>query len=136
MEFGNSPHHRENKKNPIREHANKIAGKNTNNNAYNIIIDGRDTHIPINLPVAVIGEKGSGKTTLINILMKLYKTDNNMIFIDGVDLNSIKASSLKDYIGYSLQDGMIYNDTIRYNLTLNIWYYGIFERFQSLCNER
>lgn len=83
MEFSNSPNTKNKEKNPIREYANKIAGKNTNNNAHNIIIDGKDTHIPINLPVAVIGEKGSGKTTLIKSIIETteYKVFNNIYFM-------------------------------------------------------
>jgi ATP-binding cassette subfamily B protein len=69
--------------------------------------------------VGFIGMTGSGKTTLINLLTKLYYTDNNSIFIDNVDINNITASSLKENIGYSLQDGMIFNDSIRNNLCLN-----------------
>ena len=63
----NDPH-------PLRAKANELAkGKHTDD-TENIIIDGIDTHIPNNLPVAIIGEKGSGKTTLIKALIE--KTQN------------------------------------------------------------
>lgn len=70
-------------KNPIRKIADNINKDNQTNNAYNIKINGVDTHIPINLPIAIIGEKGSGKTTLIRSIIdatnkKIY---NNIYFI-------------------------------------------------------
>lgn len=73
----------EDKKNPIRKIADKLSKDNQTNNAYNIVINGVDTHIPINLPIAIIGEKGSGKTTLIRSIIdatnkRIY---NNIYFI-------------------------------------------------------
>ena len=69
--------------NPIRETANKLGKAKQINNAYNIVINGIDTHIPINLPIAIIGEKGSGKTTLIRSIIETTnkKIYNNIYFI-------------------------------------------------------
>jgi len=70
-------------KNPFREYANKIADTKDLNRTSNIIIDGIDTHIPVNLPTAIIGEKGSGKTTLIKAIIELTnkKVFNNIYLI-------------------------------------------------------
>ena len=64
--------------NPLREMANDLADEKSKNKTHNIEINGEDTHIPFNLPTALIGDKGSGKTTLIKSLMKL--TYENGIF--------------------------------------------------------
>ena len=64
--------------NPFREMANDLADEGSKNKTHNIEINGVDTHIPFNLPTALIGDKGSGKTTLIKSLMKL--THENGIF--------------------------------------------------------
>lgn len=70
-------------KNPFRQYANKIADKKDLNRTSNIIIDGVDTHIPVNLPTAIIGEKGSGKSTLIKAIIELTnkKVFNNIYLI-------------------------------------------------------
>lgn len=70
-------------KNPIRKIADSISKGKSINNAHNIVLNGIDTHIPINLPIAIIGEKGSGKTTLIrSIIDATNKTIyNNIYFI-------------------------------------------------------
>lgn len=70
-------------KNPFREYANKIADTKDINRTSNIVIDKVDTHIPMNLPTAIIGEKGSGKTTLIKAIIELTnkKVFNNIYLI-------------------------------------------------------
>ena len=69
--------------NPLRNIANKLADKKNKNNPYNIYINKQDTHIPINLPVSIIGEKGSGKTTLIKAIVEATNKTvfNNIYFI-------------------------------------------------------
>lgn len=73
----------EHPKNPFREYANKIADTKDINRTSNIVIDKVDTHIPVNLPTAIIGEKGSGKTTLIKAIIELTnkKVFNNIYLI-------------------------------------------------------
>ena len=66
------------KTNPIRTYADKIADKNHINKTNEIIIDNIQTNIPNNLPTAVIGDKGSGKSTFLKSLIEL--TYNNNIF--------------------------------------------------------
>lgn len=70
-------------KNPFRAYADKIADTKDLNRTSNIIIDRIDTHIPVNLPTAIIGEKGSGKTTLIKAIIELTnkKVFNNIYLI-------------------------------------------------------
>lgn len=63
--------------NPLRTHANKLADKKHKNNVSNIMINNEDTHIPVNLPTAIIGEKGSGKSTMIKAIID---TTNKKVF--------------------------------------------------------
>lgn len=62
--------------NPLRRVANEVADRKHKNNINNIMIDKEDTNIPNNLPVAIIGDKGSGKSTMIKAIMKSTH-DNN-----------------------------------------------------------
>lgn len=62
--------------NPLRRIANEVADKKHKNNINNIVINKEDTNIPNNLPVAIIGDKGSGKSTLIKAIMKSTHENN------------------------------------------------------------
>lgn len=62
--------------NPLRRIANEVADKKHKNNINNIVINKEDTNIPNNLPVAIIGDKGSGKSTLIKAIMKATHENN------------------------------------------------------------
>ena len=68
----------EKKINPLRVEADRIADTKHKNKSANIEINGYDLNIPINLPSAIIGDKGSGKTTLIKSLINLC--EKNKIF--------------------------------------------------------
>lgn len=59
------------KQNPFREYADAHADVKNKNKTSNIIIDGKDTNIPNNVPVCIIGEKGAGKTTLLTSIVEL-----------------------------------------------------------------
>ncbi|MCX7720007.1 MAG: ATP-binding cassette domain-containing protein [Dictyoglomus thermophilum] len=64
-----------------------------------------------------IGPNGSGKTTLIRLLLKMYKPSEGKIFIDGIDLDKIKLSSLREKIGIVSQNIFLFNDTVRNNIS-------------------
>jgi len=66
--------------------------------------------------LAIIGKTGSGKTTLINLLLRLYKLDRGKIFIDGVDINDIPIATLRENIGCVPQDNFLFSATIRDNI--------------------
>lgn len=67
--------------------------------------------------IALVGSTGSGKTTIINLLMRFYDVDSGEILIDGQDIRSIALKSLRDKIGIVLQDNILFTDTVRANLT-------------------
>ena len=66
---------------------------------------------------ALVGRSGVGKTTLVNLLLRLFDVDSGKISIDEVNLKEYKLSSLLKNIGYVSQDTFILNDTIENNIT-------------------
>ena len=68
--------------------------------------------------VAIVGDSGSGKTTVINLLMRLYDPQNGTVSIDGVDISSFSLSSLRAQIATVLQDSYIFDTTIKENIAL------------------
>ncbi|MBQ2063356.1 MAG: ABC transporter ATP-binding protein, partial [Firmicutes bacterium] len=66
--------------------------------------------------IALVGSTGSGKTTIINLLMRFYDIDSGRITLDGVDIRDIDLGDLRDLVGIVLQDTVLFTDTIRGNL--------------------
>lgn len=66
--------------------------------------------------LAIIGSTGSGKTTLINLMARLYDASEGSIKIDGVDIQSIKQSSLRNHIGFVPQKGLLFSGTVASNI--------------------
>ncbi|WP_026516026.1 ABC transporter ATP-binding protein [Butyrivibrio sp. MC2021] len=68
--------------------------------------------------VAIVGPTGSGKTTLINLLMRFYDVDKGAISVDGRDIRDIKRRDIRDCYGMVLQETWLRNGTVRDNITL------------------
>jgi ATP-binding cassette, subfamily B, multidrug efflux pump len=66
---------------------------------------------------ALIGSTGSGKSTLINLIPRLYDVTDGQILMDGIDLRDMKQHTLRQRIGYIPQKGMLLSGTIRDNLS-------------------
>ena len=66
--------------------------------------------------IALVGSTGSGKTTIINLLMRFYHVDSGEILLDGKSIYDISTDELRDAIGIVLQDTVLFTDTIRNNL--------------------
>ena len=69
--------------------------------------------------IGVIGRIGSGKTTIANILTRLYNFEPNTVFVDDVDLMDVELTSLKENIAYAPQDNFLFSDTIRNNIAFS-----------------
>ena len=67
--------------------------------------------------IALVGSTGSGKTTIINLLMRFYETDSGEITLDGVNIRDLSLRSLRDSIGIVLQDTVLFPDTVGANLS-------------------
>lgn len=72
--------------------------------------------IPAGTTLAVIGRTGNGKSTLVNLLLRLYNTKPGMILIDGRDINTIALKTLRENIAYVPQDNFLFSDTLKSNI--------------------
>lgn len=66
--------------------------------------------------VGIIGRTGCGKTTIVDLLLRLFNLRSNEILIDGVDLMKLPIKSIRDAVGYVPQDNFIFSDTIKNNI--------------------
>jgi ATP-binding cassette, subfamily B, bacterial HlyB/CyaB len=74
--------------------------------------------IPAGAFVGVVGQSGSGKSTLVKLIPRLYQPQSGNISIDGFDINKVKLSSLRRQVGYVPQDSVLFEGSIRDNITL------------------
>ncbi|XP_024315938.1 ABC transporter B family member 4 isoform X1 [Brachypodium distachyon] len=74
-------------------------------------------NIPSRKTIALVGESGVGKSTIIALLERFYDPDSGRISLDGVEIKSIRISWLRDQIGLVGQEPVLFNDTIRANIT-------------------
>lgn len=66
--------------------------------------------------VALVGSTGSGKTTVVNLLMRFYDIDNGSITIDGINIKDIDCENLRKNTAIVLQDTVLFADTVKNNL--------------------
>jgi len=67
--------------------------------------------------IAIVGPTGSGKTTLVNLLMRFYETSSGSIKIDGIPINDMSRHNLRNLFGMVLQETWLYTGTIRDNIS-------------------
>ncbi|NLK12027.1 MAG: ATP-binding cassette domain-containing protein, partial [Candidatus Phytoplasma sp.] len=72
-----------------------------------------------NETIAFVGATGSGKTTILGLIVRNYDIQKGEILIDGIDIKMIKRSSLRKHFGQMLQDVFLFSGTIYENITLN-----------------
>ena len=72
--------------------------------------------VPSGKKVALVGSTGSGKTTVVNLLMRYYETDSGEIRIDGQNIAEVSRDSLRRNVAIVLQDTVLFSDTIQNNL--------------------
>ena len=80
------------------------------------ILRGISFDVPAGKTVAIVGQSGAGKSTISRLLCRFYDVTDGSISIDGQDVRSVKATSLRAVIGVVPQDTVLFNDTIGYNI--------------------
>ncbi|HPW97314.1 MAG TPA: ABC transporter ATP-binding protein [Flavobacterium sp.] len=74
--------------------------------------------VPKGKTVALVGQSGSGKSTIANLLTRFYDVNEGKITIDGIDIKEIEMKSLRNLMGLVTQDSILFNDTIKANIAL------------------
>lgn len=69
--------------------------------------------------VGIIGETGSGKTTIVDLLLRLYNIDANMLFVDDHDIMNLPLKTVRNNIAYVPQDNFLYGDKITKNIAFS-----------------
>jgi len=113
----------------INESGNKIANnlrgdiqfKNINfsYNESETVLKGISFEIKAGTTTAIVGSTGAGKSTIINLINRLYEINSGDILIDGINIKEFSLSSLRGQIGFVSQDVHLFSDTILHNITLN-----------------
>jgi len=100
---------------------NKIEIKNLSysyNDNESLAINNINMQINKGEKIGIVGQVGSGKTTLMNIIAGFYEIPNNKIFINDIDINEYSRDSIFENIGYAMQKNIITDDTIKNNIDI------------------
>jgi ATP-binding cassette subfamily C protein LapB len=82
--------------------------------------------------VAILGKIGSGKSTLSKLMLNLYQPQEGSILMDGINIKQIEPLDLRSNIGYVPQDVMLFNGTLKENITIGSTYFIENEKVQYI----
>ena len=85
-------------------------------NGRSPVIENLSLHIPAGKTIAVVGSTGSGKSTLVKLLLRLYEIDSGTITLDGIDIRDLKFKDLRRAIGLVSQDVFLFHGTVAENI--------------------
>ena len=80
------------------------------------IMHGFSAHALPGQKIAIVGPTGAGKTTVVNLLMRFYEPNSGKIYVDGVDISTLKRENVHDLFGMVLQDTWLFEGTIKENI--------------------
>jgi ATP-binding cassette subfamily B protein len=80
------------------------------------VLHGVDLDVPAGRTIAVVGGTGSGKSTLVSLLPRLYDPSAGSVSIDGADVSQVRLESLRSQVGLVSDDPFLFSDTIRNNI--------------------
>jgi ATP-binding cassette subfamily B multidrug efflux pump len=81
-----------------------------------LVLQDIDLHVPAGQTVALVGETGAGKSTLVKLLSRFHDPTQGCVRIDGIDLRNVNQNSLRRQMGIVLQDPFLFNGTIMDNI--------------------
>lgn len=81
------------------------------------VLKGLNLDIQAGQRIAIVGATGSGKTTIVNLLLRFYDIDSGSITVDGTDIRDIDKASLRKNIAIVLQDTVLFSDTVAKNIS-------------------
>lgn len=84
--------------------------------SYEPVLNNIDLTVKKGEMIGLVGASGTGKSTIINLLMHLYEVDSGTLLIDGVDIKDIRLESLRSQIGVVLQETFLFSGTILENI--------------------
>jgi len=83
-------------------------------------VDGVSFHVPVGGTLAIVGHTGSGKSTIAELIGRLYDVDSGEVLIDGVPIRKIKLEVLRRSLGFVPQDVFLFSDNIRNNIAFTL----------------
>lgn len=83
-----------------------------------LVLQELDFEIPKGSSIALVGQSGSGKTTIAQLLPRFYDVTSGRISIDGIDVRDLTLSGLRKQMGLVSQESVLFNDTVRSNIAL------------------
>ena len=84
------------------------------------VIHDVDLHIPAGTTVALVGQSGSGKTTMADLLPRFYDVAKGSVSIDGTDIRDLRVADLRSLMGNVNQEAILFNDSFYNNITFGV----------------
>ncbi|MBT8244572.1 MAG: ATP-binding cassette domain-containing protein [Winogradskyella sp.] len=117
-----------NTQSPIKDNANAISKSDFNSEIAiknisfkyedDLVLKNFTLKVPKGKSVALVGQSGSGKSTIANLVTRFYDVNQGDISIDGNDIRDLKKSSLRGLMGLVTQDSILFNDTVKNNILI------------------